>query len=205
MAIISEEERQRLIHGDDTEEVEIHSLPEAPRRHPRSGVTASLIGMLAALGMFTILGAVTASVAQISGVALDLDGGGTQEDIVVALASTAVMVLISTFVGGFVAGRVARYRGMTAGLGSSLWLIVVLAALVGLALLANEFSPFVDGFDLTASLATLDGADIEPAVAIAGGGLLLLGLGMGLLGGRLGETEHVESVRDSSHVTEQTA
>ncbi|HXV71243.1 MAG TPA: hypothetical protein VEB69_07540 [Acidimicrobiia bacterium] len=188
MTTITDEQRQRLINAPPTDDVATQEHPVVVYRQPRSGVLASLIGMLAALGVLTILAVVTASIALVSGADLDLVGTDTAR-LAVALAVIGVIILVSTLVGGFVAGRVARYRGMATGLGSSLWLLVVLAVFAGLALLVNEFSPFFEGFDVAQRVAALENSDLALTGAIAAGGLLLLGLGMGLLGGRLGETE----------------
>jgi len=189
MTIITDQQRQRLINAPHTDDAVTQEHPVVVYRQPRSGVLASLIGMLAAVGVLTILAVITAAIALVSGAELALVGTNAERSSIAALATVGVILLVSTFVGGFVAGRVARYRGMATGLGSSLWLLVVLAVFGGLALLVNEFSPFFEGFDVAQSIAVLENSDLALAGAIAGGGLLLLGLGMGLLGGRLGETE----------------
>lgn len=186
---ITDEERQRLLAGKDHETVDTHEHPVVVYRPQRSGVLASLIGMLAGLGMFTILVAISSTVALVAGVEVDLVNGELDQLSVVGLAAAAAILLVSCFVGGFVAGRVARYRGMVPGLGSALWLLAVLAGLGGLALLVNEFSPTFDGIDLADRLATLDASNLALAGAIAAGAVFLLSLVTGLLGGRLGETE----------------
>jgi len=199
MTIITDEQRQRLINNSETDDfVETEEQPVVVYRRPRSGVLASLIGMLAGLGVLTILCSIAASLALVSGVDIDLIDSNLEQLSIATLATVAVIVLTSTFVGGLVAGRVAGHGGMATGLGSTLWLLVVLVALGGLALLVNEFSPVFEGFDVAERVAALDGSDVALAGTIAAGGLLLLSLAMGMLGGRLGETERAIGAHEAT-------
>ena len=197
MTIITDEERRRLINSSEPDDHETEEQPAVVYRRPRSGVLASLIGMLAGLGVLTILCSIAASAALVSGVDVDVIDGDLEQLSIATLATIAVIVLTSTFVGGFVAGRVAGHGGMATGLGSTLWLLVVLVALGGLALLVNEFSPVFEGFDVAERIAALEGSDVALAGTIAAGGLLLLSLAMGMLGGRLGEIERAVGAHEA--------
>src|SRR5918996_818896 len=162
---ITQEERDRIINGSD------HTTQEIPRFH-RSGVVSSFMGMLAGLGMMILISAVLAA----GGILLDLEfdlvatDGNLQELSAIALSITAVVILASTLVGGFVAGRMARYGGIGVGLGASLWLTVVLGIFAGLTLWVGEASNTFDGFNLSDRLSGINTADLTMVAALAGGG-----------------------------------
>lgn len=181
---ITQEERERMINGS------VETTRIQPRFH-RSGVVSSIMGMLAGLGMMVLISAVLAA----GGILLDLEfdlvatGGNLQELSAIALSITAMVILASTIVGGFVAGRMARYGGLGVGLGASLWLTLVLGIFAGLTLWVGDVSNTFDGFDLADRLSGINAADLTTVAALAGAGLFLLGLLGGLLGGRFGQTE----------------
>lgn len=181
---ITQEERERMINGS------METTRIQPRFH-RSGVVSSIMGMLAGLGMMVLISAVLAA----GGILLDLEfdlvaiGGNLQELSAIALSITAMVILASTIVGGFVAGRMARYGGLGVGLGASLWLTLVLGIFAGLTLWVGDVSNTFDGFDLADRLSGINAADLTTVAALAGAGLFLLGLLGGLLGGRFGQTE----------------
>lgn len=188
---------------------------DSERRFQRSGVMASLFGMLAGLGMLVLLTAILTAGAILLELEFDLlsTGGDVQELSVIGLIIASVVVLISTFVGGFVAGRAARYGGMRVGLGSTLWLTLVLLIGTGVTLLLAEVSDAFEGFDLADRLSRFDTADLTIAGAIAAGGLFVLALLSGLIGGRLAATEKeaetlvetTEPVSDVRGVERETA
>lgn len=192
---ITDPERQRLIGGSDIEPDITDEYPAVIYRQPRSGLFASILGMLAGLGMLTVLVVVVSSIALVSGVELDLVAGDLERLSIAGVATGATILVVSCFVGGFVAGRVARYGGMVTGVGSTLWLFAILAGFGGLVLLVNEVSPALNGFDLASRLEALDDSGLELAASIAAGTLLLLGMVTGLLGGRMGEVESADGTR----------
>jgi hypothetical protein len=120
---------------------------------------------------------------------LDLLAGDLERLSIAGVATGGIVLLISCFVGGFVAGRAARYGGMVTGAGSAFWLFAILAGLGGLSVLVSEISPTLEGFDLSGRLTTLDDSGLALAAGIAAGALLLFGMLTGLLGGRLGQVE----------------
>jgi hypothetical protein len=181
---ITQEERERMLNGSD------ETTQSQPRSH-RSGVVSSLMGMLAGLGMMVLMSAVLTA----GGILLDLQfdlvatDGNLQEISAIAVAITAVIVLASTLMGGFVAGRTARYGGLVVGLGASLWLTLVLGIFAGLTLWVGDASNAFEGFDLADRLSGINAADLTMVAALTGAGLFLLALLGGLLGGRFGQTE----------------
>lgn len=181
---ITQEERERIVKGSQG------TTLEHPRFH-RSGVVSSLMGMLAGLGMMVL----TSAILTAGGILLDLEydlvatDGNLQELSAIALSLAAVVILASTLVGGFVAGRMARYGGMGVGVAASLWLALVLGILAGLTLWVGEVSNTVDGLDLADRLSGINAADLTMVAALAGAGLFALALLGGILGGRFGQTE----------------
>jgi hypothetical protein len=147
--------------------------------------------MLAGLGMLTLVSVLWAGSAILLGFEFDLvtAEGNLPLLSVIALSIEAILLLASAIVGGFVAGRLARYNGMLVGLGSSAWLTAVLAIGAGLALGVAAVTDVVDQLDLPARLSNIDTPGVATAAAITGGGLLVLTLLSGLFGGRLGQTE----------------
>lgn len=164
---------------------------ESPGDRPsfhRSGVISSLMGMLTGLGMLTLMTAVlTTTVALLS---LRFDLVATDDEIrglsAISLAIAAVIVLASTVMGGFVAGRLARYGGIRVGIGASLWLMLVVGIFAGTTVWLGDTVGTLDGLDV-AGLAASTPVDVATAAAIAGGGLVALALLGGLLGGRFGQ------------------
>lgn len=185
---ITEAERQRLL--GEAEQAKV-SYP----RFQRSGLVASLLGMLAGLGMLVLVSATLAAGAILLALEFDLTRpvDGVREMSLVGVGIAAVVLLVSTLTGGFVAGRTARYGGAAIGLGSSLWLALVLLLFTGLTLLIGTLSATFDGFGLVDRLALVATDNLATAAAITGGGLIILGLLGGLLGGRLGETKEQDS------------
>jgi hypothetical protein len=184
MMTITRQERERIIKGSE-------EMTRAQPRFHRSGIVSSLMGMLAGLGMMVLTSAVLTAGGILLGLEFDLvaTDGNLQELSAIALSITAVVILASTLVGGFVAGRMARYGGLGVGLGASLWLTLALGIFAGLTLWVGDVSNTLDRFDLADRLSGINAADLTTAAALAGAGLFLLALLGGLLGGRFGQTE----------------
>lgn len=191
---ITEMERRRLIG-------ESGGTASPYPRFQRSGVIASLMGMLAGLGMLVVLTAVLAAGAILLNLEFDfIDTAAEVREIsVVGIVIAALVVLVSTFVGGFTAGRAARYGGIRLGLGSSLWLLIVFLLFAGLTLLLGVISDTFGGFDLADRLSLLDRPDLVVAATITAVGLIVLALLGGLVGGRVGETKD-QDLRDMEAV-----
>ncbi len=88
---------------------------------------AALGGMLAGLGMLVLLAALAAVAAiplQIN--AFDIEGG-VQELGMGGIAVATVVILVSFFVGGWAAARIARFDGVINGVGVALWMLLLVA------------------------------------------------------------------------------
>lgn len=155
-------------------------------------VLAGLLGMFTALGVLVFLGALIA--AGEGGIDYQLNqidfNGNLQEVEVVGSIVAIAVILVSFFVGGWAAGRIARYDGAINGLGAALWFVLVVAALgaVG-AWVGQEYNAFA-AVDLPNWFGQLGADDITlKSVAGAAAGIVAALLG-GYAGGMLGEQYH---------------
>jgi hypothetical protein len=155
-------------------------------------LVAGILGMFAALGTLVFLGALLAAGAgeipyQLN--QIDLDGNLQEVEVVGALVAIAV-VFVSFFVGGWAAGRMARYDGGINGVGVALWFIL-LVAIFGLlgSWFGAEYNAF-SGANLPDWFAQIGADDLTlKAVAGAAAGIAAAVLGGGI-GGMLGEQYH---------------
>jgi MFS family permease len=171
-----------VVHGADVHVERAHfelPLAEARSRYGGTSVPAVLAGALAGLGTASLLGGLASAVGLQVGQVTDEAARATE--FAVGGAVTAVVVLaLSALVGGWVAGRVARFDGARNGLLAGL----VLALLVGLlgavvtAAHAGALSPLASDGGLTTAAV---------AAALVG---LAVSLLAGLAGGRLGARWH---------------
>ncbi len=155
-------------------------------------VVAGILGMFAALGTLVFLGALLAAGAgeipyQLN--QIDIDGNLQEVEIVGALVAIAV-IFASFFVGGWAAGRMARYDGGINGVGVALWFIL-LVAIFGLlgAWFGAEYNAFASaGLPDWFAQAGADDVTLK-AIAGAAAGVVTALLGGGI-GGLLGEQYH---------------
>lgn len=185
MTETGETKRQR-VRGAET------NLGGIRERFGGADVIAGIFGMFAALGTLVFLGALLAAGAgeipyQLN--QIDLDGNLQEFEVIGALVALAV-VFASFFVGGWAAGRMARYDGGINGVGVALWFIL-LVAIFGLlgAWAGSEYKAFA-GAGLPDWFAQV-GADEVTLKSIAGAaaGIVAALLGGGI-GGLLGDQYH---------------
>ena len=132
----------------------------------------------------------------------DLGGGEIGAAVITGLAILGLLVFLAYFLGGYVAGRLARFDG---GRNGAMLLVWTFVAVLILALAAGVFSGFLPSGISNAVGNLLDGlasavGDLAAAgavgIAVAVGALLLALLG-GFLGGRLGARYHTEIDRSA--------
>ena len=167
-----------VVHGSDVHvERANFELPMAEARSRYGGVDvpAVLGGALAGLGTAAVLGALASAVgAQV--------GQGDAETLAVGGLVTALVVLaLSAFVGGWVAGRSARYDGARNGLLAGLVLALLLAALGA----AGAYSAAETGLPVS-----LDSDRLTTAAVVAAVLGLVVTLRAATAGGRLGARWH---------------
>ncbi len=106
---------------------------------------ASLAGLFAMIGTLVFLGALIAAGAgglryQLN--AMDIEGN-LQEIEIMGIVIAAVVVLAASFIGGWVAARIARFDGVANGVGVAIWLLVLVAIFAALgAFLGQQYNAF---------------------------------------------------------------
>ena len=171
--------------ADDGRAVEVVDVRQ---RFGGIDVGASIAGALAALGVTVLLGGIAGSIGTV-GYQLDLERG-TDTLSAGGLAAGLVVLLAAFLIGGWVAGRMARYDGGKNGLLTAVWFIVVAAVLAGAgAWLGDKYDVFTDLRvpQWFSSNATTTGAIVSGVVAAA---VMLIA---GLVGGIIGSRYHVRA------------
>ena len=167
-------------------------LSEVYERYGKTDLVASIVGMFAGLGVLVFLGALIAAGA--GGIEYQLniltEEGTLDEASVIGLIIAAIVVFASFVVGGFAAGRMARYNGGVNGVGAGLWLILLVAIFAALgAWVGTEYNAF-NQLNLPNWFAQVDVDDLTAMAAVASAVLVLATLAGGYVGGRIGETYH---------------
>jgi hypothetical protein len=161
-------------------------------RYGKTDFAASLLGMFTGFGVLIFLGALIAAGAGEIDYQLNLlnDAGGLDEASTIGLVVAALVVFASFFVGGFAAGRMARYNGGLNGLGAGLWMILLIAIFGALGVWVGiEYNAF-NQLNLPNWVAQLDADDLTTMTYVATGVLILVTLLGGFLGGRVGAAYH---------------
>ena len=167
-------------------------LSSVRERFGGGDLVASFVGMLAGLGTMVFLSALFAAGAasidyQLNVINLE---GQLDEASIVGLIVAAVVVFVSFIVGGFAAGRMARYDGGMNGLGAGLWLIFLVAIFGALgAWVGAEYNAF-NREGLPNWVAQLDVDELTTEAIVASIVLIVATLGGGYLGGRMGALYH---------------
>jgi hypothetical protein len=154
---------------------------------------ASFLGFVFAI----VLGAVFSAVAGLVpfGITPDLSGGRIGASVITGLALLGVLIFLTFFFGGYVAGRLARFDGGRNGAMVLVWMFIVV---VILSLAAAIFSGFLPA-GMAGGIANLVDRIVSTADNLAGvvglvtaAAALLLALLGGTLGGRMGSRYHTE-------------
>lgn len=167
-----------VVHGSDISVERAHSeipLAEARSRFGGLDVPAVIGGALAGLGTAALLGGIAGAIG------LETGQGDAETLALAGLAGALVVVALSALLGGWVAGRAARYDGARNGLLAGL-LMALLLALMGA---AGAYSAADGGLPVS-----LDSERLTTAALIAAGLALLVSALAGALGGRSGARWH---------------
>ncbi len=168
-------------------------LREARLREVYGGVDwlASFIGCVFALVCGGVLLSLASLVmANLLGLAINLGGPQFDATVITSLVLVGVALFVAYFLGGYVAGRLARFDGGRNGAATVLWgiLLSVLLALFGSLLPGLGFvQAFVQDSAIPAASGLAQAGLVGLGVVI---GALLLELLGGFLGGRLGNSYH---------------
>jgi hypothetical protein len=167
-----------------------HAVRVVDTHHRYGGFDAgaSIAGALTALGTTVLLGGLLGGIGTI-GYQLDLERG-TDELSAAGLIGGIVTLIVAFLVGGWVAGRIARYDGGRNGLMTAVWFIfaALLLALLG-AWLGDRYDVFQDlrvpqWFSDNATTATAIVSGVVAAVIM---------LGAGFAGGLIGARYHARA------------
>ena len=155
---------------------------------------ASFLGFVFAAvagGVFSLIAALV--VGQL-GFTLSLGGGGLGTTAVTALVVLGVLIFLTFFCGGYVAGRLARFDGGRNGVMVVIWGLVIGAiSLSASTLLPGQVFSYLQSFVQNTLLPTVDTLTATGALGIGlVVGALVLALLGGSAGGRLGTHYHSE-------------
>ncbi len=167
-------------------------LTSVYERFGSGDLLASLVGMFAALGTLVFISALFAAGAASIDFQLNLINadGGLDESSVLGLVVAAAVVFASFLVGGFAAGRMARYSGGVNGMGAGLWALLLVAIFAALgAWVGAEYNAF-NNANLPNWIAQLDVDELTAGAIIATAVMIVVTLLGGYVGGRIGELYH---------------
>jgi hypothetical protein len=170
------------------------AVASARERFGGIDLPATLVGMLTALATLVLLAGIVAAALGAVGYQrgldtddVDVNAANADEISLAGLAGGVVLLFLAYVVGGWAAGRIARYDGARNGLMTGVWTLLLAAILSALgAWLGTEYDVFrnVDLPQWFSRDALTVGAIVSGAVAILA---MLLG---GFLGGAWGERYH---------------
>lgn len=169
----------------DTDAGNDGGIAEAKQRFGGVDIPANLAGMLAALGAAVVLAGLLAA-AGTFGYQLGLKDSTTKLSLG-GLIGGLVTLFVAFLIGGWIAGRVARYNGGLNGLLTAFWFIMLTALMGGLgAWLGDKYNVFaaVNLPQWFSRDALGTGALLSALVAVA------VMMGAGCLGGLLGGRYH---------------
>src|ERR671913_987533 len=158
---------------------------------------ASFLGLVFAIVLGAVFSAVAGLVLVPFGITPTLSGGQIGVSVITGLALLGVLIFLTFFFGGYVAGRLARFDGGRNGAMVLVWMFIVVLIITLAAAIFSGFLPagmaegianLVDRIISTAG--NLASAGIVGIVAAAAA--LLLALLGGSLGGRMGSRYHTE-------------
>ena len=122
-------------------------LTEVRRRFGGVDLPAALAGLLAAIGSMVLLGGIAGAIGRV-GYEYGLDGAEEESLTVGGFVAGVVVLLVSFLIGGWVAGRMARYDGGRNGLVTALLFLALAAGLAALGTWAGSEYDVFDDIDL---------------------------------------------------------
>jgi hypothetical protein len=106
---------------------------------------ASLVGMLTAIAVLVLLGGIVGAAIGAIGYQTGLSGSNVEDISLESLIGGLVVLAVAYLVGGWTAGRIARYDGARNGLMTAVWTIVLAGALSVLAAwFGSEYDVFAN-------------------------------------------------------------
>lgn len=165
----------------------VHPIAAARDRFGGIDLPASLVGMLTAIAVLILLGGIVGAAIGAIGYQTGLSGNDVEEISTASLIGGLVVLAIAYLIGGWTAGRIARYDGARNGLMTAVWTIVLAGALSALAAwFGSEYDVFAN-----VELPQWFDRDALTSTALASGlAAIATMLIAGLLGGLWGTRYH---------------
>lgn len=132
-----EDDRVRVANDRVVVEDRYDPIREAKDRFGGVDLPASLSGMLVGLAMLLILAGLAS--AAFGEIAFQTGTTGNEAELSLgALITAGVVLFVSFLIGGWAAGRMARYSGAVNGLMVAVWFVVLVGVLAGLGAVAGD-------------------------------------------------------------------
>jgi hypothetical protein len=163
--------------------------PIAANRADFGGVDlpASLVGMLTALAMIVLLGGIVGAAIGVIGYQTGLSGDNVEDISVASLIGGIAVIFVAYLIGGWTAGRIARYDGARNGLMTGIWTIILAAVVSALAYFFGNEYDVLRNVDLPQ---WFDRDALTTAAIVSGVVTVAAMLLAGLLGGLWGSRYH---------------
>jgi hypothetical protein len=176
--------------------------PIAANRDTFGGVDfpASLVGMLTALATLVLLGGIIGAAIGAIGYQTGLSGDNVEDIGLASLIGGIAVIFVAYLIGGWTAGRIARYDGARNGLMTGVWTIILAAVLSALAYFFGNEYDVLRNVDLPQ---WFDRDALTTAAIVSGVVTVATMLLAGLLGGLWGSRYH--RVADESLLDTYTA
>jgi hypothetical protein len=143
-------------------------------------------GWLTAAGTAVLLGAIATGVGTALGMTRNVETAGTTpagtESVgLIGGIILLAIIFVSYLAGGYVAGRMARFNGLTQGLGVWLWAVIIAILAAGAGMLAGA------SFDILTRVNSLPRLPLSQGTLNTGGIILAIGIvAVSLIGALLG-------------------
>ncbi len=155
-------------------------------------IGAAFFGWLTAVGATVVLIAIVAAVASALDVSTDVDGTTTSQDpstlglgkIIAGLG----ILFVAYYIGGYVAGRMARFNGARQGLAVWLWAVLIAVALTLVGILFDSNNDLAQDVSLPDFRIDIDTVTTETLIAV--GVVLAVTLVGAIVGGLAGMRFH---------------
>lgn len=191
MARAHDDDEMRVVRSETVDVDRDVGVAEARRRFGGLDVPASLTGMLVALALLLILSGVAS--AAIGTIAYQAGVRGNQEELSIgALITAGAVVLLSFLIGGWAAGRMARYSGAFNGAMVAVWFLLLMALLAAIGAIAGDAYNLFDNLQVAKARLPnwFSGDTVETAAIISAIVFVLLMFLGAVLGGLWGERMH---------------
>ena len=163
--------------------------PIAANRAAFGGIDlpASFVGMLTAIAMLVLLGGIVGAAFGVIGYQTGLSGNDVEDISIGSLIGGIAVIFVAYVIGGWTAGRIARYDGAVNGLMTGIWTLVLAAALSALAYFFGNEYDVLRNVDLPQ---WFDRDALTTAAFVSGAVTVVTMLLAGVIGGLWGSRYH---------------